>query len=115
MKVNNECVLVDAIPNSPTQTGRASVHRAGCLEQTRREAPPPVQLGTGHDHIQAGQLVKHLLGLRSGTGDCPSASQRRFRLSRFVEANLCQVTQAVNKYEEIQLMRHRLCVSLSCD
>ena len=68
-----------------------------------------------HDQIQAGQLVKHLLGLRSGTGDCPSASQRRIQLSRFVEVNLCQMAQAVNKCEEIQLMRHRLCVSLSCD
>ncbi len=70
MKVmNNECVLSDAIASSPTQTGRASVHRAARHEQTMRVAPPPVQFGTGHEHIQAGQLVKHLLVLRSGSDD----------------------------------------------
>jgi len=91
------------------------VHRAGCLDETMRQAPPPVQLGTGHDHIRAGQLVKHLSGLRSGPVDWSSASQRRIRLSRFDVVNLCQMAQAVNKCEEIQLMKHRLCVSLSCD
>ena len=40
IKQVNVCVLDDAIPSSPTQTGRASVHRAGCHEQTRRVAPP---------------------------------------------------------------------------
>ena len=67
--INNECVLSDAIASSPTQTGRASVHRAARHEQTMRVAPPPVQFGTGHEHIQAGQLVKHLLVLRSGSDD----------------------------------------------
>jgi len=75
----------------------------------------PLHLGKGHDHIRAGQLVKHLSGLRSGTGDCPSASQRRFQLSRFDMDNLWQMAQVGKLCEEIQLMRHRLCVSLSCD
>jgi len=29
----------------------------------------PLHLGKGYEHIQAGQLVKHLLVLRSGSDD----------------------------------------------
>jgi len=114
MKVNNKCVLDDAMTGQGLEPC-APRWMSASHEQTRRVAPPPVQLGTGHDHIRAGQLVKHLSGLRFGTGDCPSASQRRIKLSRFVVTNLCQMTQVGKLCEEIQLMKHRLCLSLSCD
>ena len=45
--INNECVLIDAIASSPTQTGRASVHRAARHEQTMRVAPPSLALRQG--------------------------------------------------------------------
>ena len=67
-----------------------------------RVAPPPVQFGTGQVHIQAGQLVKHLLVLRSGPDDWTAASQRIMQLSRFAEANLCQTAQVVKQCEEMQ-------------
>ena len=77
-QVNNKCDLDVAIPSSPTQTGRASVHRAGCHEQTRRVAPPCLdrtciaaearRFETKLNTL-AGQLVKHLQALRSGSDD----------------------------------------------
>lgn len=71
--MNNECVLDDAMTGQGLEP-RAPRWMSASHEQTRRVAPHPVQLGTGHDHIQAGQLVKHLLGLRFGPGDWSVAS-----------------------------------------
>ena len=92
-QVNNKCDLDVAIASSPTQTGRASVHRAAvCHEQTRRVAPPCLdrtciaaearRFETKLNTL-AGQLVKHLQALRFGVGDYTVPSQRVMQLSRF--------------------------------